>query len=203
MQNSRYQHYVRQLDRLSLIDDIITRQYFDEMGSVKYNQVLLPKHLVNELLESVHGLADKHPGTSKMLIEIEQKYYYPNIAKLVKKRVNQCQICIKDKRIPNPSITPKLLNLPEWDLGTENAMQIDLLPNLPPSGGYENIITAMDIFLRHLFAYPVTDASVTNTAKVLIDIKTKHAYLQTTLQNDKGKPFTLKLLSEIARIFGT
>ena len=33
---------------------------------------------------------------------------------------------------------PELLNLPEWDLGPEDAMQIDLLPNLPPSGGYEN-----------------------------------------------------------------
>ena len=25
-------------------------------------------------------------------------------------------------------------------------MQIDLVPGLPPSGGYENIVTAMDVF---------------------------------------------------------
>ena len=60
-----------------------------------------------------------------------------------------------------------MLNLPEWDLGPEDAMQIDLLPNVPPSGGYENIITAMDVFSRYLFVYPVTDASATNTAKVI------------------------------------
>ena len=52
----------------------------------------------------------------------------------------------------------------------EDAMQIDLLPNLPASGGYENIKTAMDVFSRYLFAYTVTDASATNTAKVIIDI---------------------------------
>ena len=70
-----------------------------------------------------------------MLIEIRQKYYYPGIAKLVKKWVRGYETCIKDKGIPNSSITSELLNLPEWDLGPKDAMQIDLLPNLPPSGG--------------------------------------------------------------------
>ena len=99
-------------------------------------------------------------------------------------------------------ITPELLNLPEWDLGPEDAMQIDLLPNLPPSGGYENIITAMDVFSRYLFAYPVTDASATNTAKVIIDIMTKHTYLPTTLITDKGTAFTSKLVAEKAQTLG-
>ena len=73
VQDTRYQHNCRQMDRLSVIDEIITRQYFDDTGAVKYNQVLLPKHLVQELLESLHGKANKHPGISKMLIEIRPK----------------------------------------------------------------------------------------------------------------------------------
>ena len=43
-QGTRYQHYLRHLDRMSIQDEIITRQYYDETGNVKYNQVLLPKH---------------------------------------------------------------------------------------------------------------------------------------------------------------
>ena len=135
-----------------------------------------------------------------MLIENCQKYYYPGIAKIVKKWVQGCEICIKDERIPNASITPELLSLPEWDLGPEDAMQIDLLPNLPPSGGYENIITAMDLFSRYFFAYPVIDASATNTAKVIIDIMTKHTCLPTTLITDKRTAFTSKLVAEVAQI---
>ena len=92
--------------------------------------------------------------------------------------------------------------MPEWDLGPEDAMQIDLLPNLPPSAGYENIITAMDVFSRYLFEHPVTDASAINTAKVIIDIMTKHTYLPTTLITDKGTAFTSKLVAEIAQILG-
>ena len=203
IQDIRYQHCIRQLDRLSNQNDIITRQYYDETGNVKYNQILFPKHLVNELLEPLHGKANRHPGFAKMLQEKRCKYYYPGIAKLVRKWVNGCETCIKDKRISNELITPELQNLPEWTLGPEDAMQIDLLPNLPPSGGYENIITAMDVFSRYLFAYPVTDASAANTAKVIIDIMTKHTFLPTTLITDKGSAFTSKLVAEIAQILGT
>ena len=81
-------------------------------------------------------------------------------------------------------------------------MQIDLLPNLPPSGGYENVLTAIDVFSRYLFAYPLTDASAINVAKALIDILTKHAYLPTTLFTDKGTAFTSTIIAEITQILG-
>ena len=81
-------------------------------------------------------------------------------------------------------------------------MQIDILPNLPPSGGFESIITGMNVFSWYLFAYPVTDASATNTAKVIIDIMAKHYYLPTILITDKGTAFTSKFLAETAQILG-
>ena len=137
-----------------------------------------------------------------MLQEIRQRYYYPSMAKHVKKWVEGCEQCARDKRVPNATITPELLNLPEWDLGPEDAMQIDLLPNLPPSGGYENVLTAIDVFSRYLFAYPLTDASAINVAKALIDIMTKHAYLPTTLITDKGTAFTSTIIAEVTQILG-
>ena len=58
----------------------------------------------------------------------------------------------------------------------------------------------MDVFSRYRFAYPVTDASAANKAKFIIDILTKHTFLQTTLITDKGTAFTPKLVPEIAQI---
>ena len=201
-QDARYRHYANNLERIVLKDEIQTRQYFDEIGNVKYHQILLPQHLLQELLQSLHGTAHKHPGISKMLQEIRQTYYYPSMAKYVKKWVEGCDQCARDKRVPNATITPELLNLPEWDLGPEDAMQIDLLPNLPPSGGYENVLTAIDVFSRYLFAYPLTDASAINVAKAIIDIMTKHAYLPTTIITDKGTAFTSTIIAEITQILG-
>ena len=112
-QDARYRHYANNLERIVLNDEILTRQYFDETGNVKYHQILLPQHLLQELPQSLHGTAHKHPDISKKLQEIRQRYYYPNMAKHVKKRVEGCEECARDKRVPNATITPELLNLPE------------------------------------------------------------------------------------------
>ena len=81
-------------------------------------------------------------------------------------------------------------------------MQIDLVPGLPPSGGYEKIVTAMDVFSRYLFAYPTSNQDATTVAKVLINIMTTHAYLPTTLISDKGKAFTSHVIKEVAGVLG-
>ena len=135
-----------------------------------------------------------------MLQEIRQRYHYPNMAKHVKKLVEGCEQCERDKRVPNATITPELVNLPEWDLGTEDAMQIDLLPNLPPSRGHENVLTEIDVFSRYVFAYLLADDSAINVPKVLIDIMTKHAYLPTTLIIDKGTAFTSTIIAKVTQI---
>ena len=118
------------------------------------------------------------------------------MAKHVKRWVEGCESCAKDKRVSNNSITLELLILPEWDLGSEDALQIDLLPNLPTSGRYETVMTAIDVFSRYLFAYPLTEATASNTAKVLTDIMTKHSF------SLEGTAFTSKIIAEITQILG-
>ena len=201
-QDAQYRHYANNLERIVVKEDIPTRQYFDETGNVKYHQILLPQHLLQELLQSLHGTAHKDPGTSKTLQEIRQRFYDPNMEKHVKTWVEGCEQCAKDKRVPNATTTPELLNLPKWDLGSEDAMQIDLLPNFLSSGGYEKVLAAIDVFSRYLFAYPLTDASAINVAKVLIDRTTKQAYLPTTSITDKGTAFTSTIIAEITQILG-
>ena len=180
----------------------MTRKYYDETGQIKYHQNILPKNLLKELLQAIHGTAHRHTGISKMLQKIRQKFYYPGTAKHVKKWVECCKTCARDKRVPNNTITPELLNLPEWDLGPQDAMNIDLLPNLPTSGGYQTVMTAIDVFSRYLFAYPLIEATATNVSKVIIDIMTKHSYLPATLITDKRSAFTSTIKAEITQILG-
>ena len=81
-------------------------------------------------------------------------------------------------------------------------MQIDLVSGLPPSGGYENIVTAMDVFSRYLLAYPTSNQDAKTVAKVLINIMTKQAYLPTTLISDKCTAFTTLVIKEVAGVLG-
>ena len=80
------------------------------------------------------------------------------------------------------------------DLGIEDLMQIDLLQELPPSGCYENIITAIDVFSIYAFAYLV------NTAKVILVFMTRHAYKPTLLLADRGSVFITQVMHEVAEI---
>ena len=132
--------------------------------------------------------------------EFRQKYYFPSIATYVRNWVRDCEICIQDKRIRNARTTPELIHIPEWDLGPEDLIQIHLLPELPPSRGYENIITAKDVFSRFAFAYPVSNPTAVNTAKAIICIMTRHAYLPTLIITDKGSVSVSQVIQEVAVI---
>ena len=158
--------------------------------------------LVNEVLRSLHGEFGKHPGITKTIIAYRQKYYYPRKAQLIREWVMSCEKCIRELKI-NPQLTrPPLQNPNEHINAPEDAIQIDLVPGLPPSGGYENIVTAMDVFSRYLFAYPTSNQDATTIAKLIINIMTKHTYLPTTLISDKGTAFTSHVIKEVAGVLG-
>ena len=66
-------HYSRNKKRIIIKDDIFYRQYYNDFVEVSHLQVLLPGQLLKVLLQSLHGTAAKHPGSSKMMQEIRQK----------------------------------------------------------------------------------------------------------------------------------
>ena len=178
------------------------RKYFGETGNVKYYQILIPKQLVKEVLRSLHGEFGKHPGIFKTKIACREKHYFPKMAQLFREWVISCEQCIRESRI-DPNLTrPPLQSPNEHITAPEDAIQIDLVPELPPSGGYESIVTAMDVFSRYLFAYSTANQDAKTIAKVLINIMTKHAYLPTTLISDKGTAFTSHVIKEVAGVLG-
>ena len=198
----RFKHYKASEDRKILKDGLLFQKYYGETSSVKYNQTLIPKQLVNEVLRSLHGKFAKHPGNTKTIIAYREKYSYTKMDQLIMECVTSCEHCLRESRI-NPRLTrPPLQNPNEFITAPEDAMQIDLVLGLPPSGGFENIVTAMDVFPRYLITYPTSNQDAKTIAKVIINIMTKHAYLPTTLISDKGTAFMSHLIKEVAGVLG-
>ena len=71
-------------NRLMVKDGILMRKYYGESGQVRHHQILIPEHLITELLKIIHGKMGKHPGITKMIQECRSKYYYPGLAKRFK-----------------------------------------------------------------------------------------------------------------------
>ena len=199
---SRYKNYKANQDRIFLKDGLLFRKYFGETGSRKYYQLLIPKRLVKEVLRSLHGEFGKHPGIFKTIFAYREKYYFPKMAKLIREWVISCEQCLREARLDRRLTRPPLQNPNEHITSPVDAMQIDLVPELPPSGDYENIVTAVDVFSRYLFAYPTSNQDAKTIANVLINIMTKHAYLPTTLISDKGTAFMSHVIKEVAGVLG-
>ena len=124
------------------------------------------------------------------------------MAQLIREWVMSCEQCIRESRIDRGLTRPPLQNPNEHITAPEDAIQFDLVPELPPSGGYENIVTAMDVFSRYLFAYPTANQDAKTIAKVLMNIMTKHTYLPMTLISDKGTAFISHVIKKVAGVLG-
>ena len=86
-------------------------------------------------------------------------------------------------------------------IGSEEAMQFDMVSQLPSSSGYENIPTATDVFSRYLFTYLTTIPDAKTTAKVIFKLMTKNAYLPRTIISDrKRSAFVSEVKKELAEI---
>ena len=83
----RYKHYKANQDRIILKDGLLFRKYYGETGSVKYYQILIPKQLFDEVLRNLYGEFGKHTGITKTIIAYREKYYYPNMAQLIREWV--------------------------------------------------------------------------------------------------------------------
>ena len=79
---------------------------------------------------------------------------------------------------------------------------MDILPNFPPSGCYDHIITALDVFSNTLFAYPVTRITTTPVSRVIMDILCKHTYLPTSIITDLGTQFNAQVTHGVAAVLG-
>ena len=199
-QDYRYKHYLQNIMRIEMKQDVLTRRYYNDTGMISHYQILLPKQLLDEFFHALHGHNANHPGITNMIQEAPQEHCYPCIAKYIRNRVTKCQMCIQNKRINNDLLKLQLLNCPDWDLGPEDILQTDILPYLPPSGGYDNIINAIDMFSRYLFAYPVTRITAPAVAKIIMDILCKHIYLPTTIITDMGTQFNSQVTKEVAAV---
>ena len=71
----------------------------------------------------------------KKIIAYRENYYFPKVAQLIREWVKSCEQCIRKSRTDRSITRPPLQSSNEHITAPEDAMQIDLVPELPPSGG--------------------------------------------------------------------
>ena len=111
-----------------------------------------------------------------------------------------CEQCIRETRIDGILTRLPLHNPNDHITAPEDALQINLVPELPPSGGYEKFVIALHMFSCYLFVYPTSNQDTKTIAKIIINTMAKHTYLPTTLISNKGSSFVSHLIKEVAGV---
>ena len=125
----RGRNLLRHKERIIMKDGVLMRKYYGEDGTVTHNQIIIAKHLVPELLSTLLGKTNKHPGITKMIQECRAKSYFPGLARKNRAWVTSCSDCIANKRIDTRQIRLNMPSNTEFTMGPEDCLEVDILPN--------------------------------------------------------------------------
>ena len=98
---------LRHEQRIIMKDGVLMRKHYGEDGSVTHNQVIILKHIVPELLSTLHGKTNEHPGITKMIQECRAKYYFLGLALKLNAWVISCPLAFPTRELTRDKYVPK------------------------------------------------------------------------------------------------
>ena len=105
---------------------------------------------------------------------------------------------MQSKSVNQETVTPPLNPVSSNTSFPADLLEVDIVGQLPKSGGYSYIVTAMDVFSKYLFAQAVMSPSAEVVAKTLMQWFMRHSYIPLGIL--KGCAFTSSLIRELAEM---
>jgi transposase InsO family protein len=156
-----------------------------------------------KILHEFHDVATAgHPGVIRTLASISQHFWWPHMTRAVRSYVRACSTCQRIKpshEHPGGLLQP--LPVPErpW-----THVSLDLITDLPTSGGYNSLVVVVDTFSKMAHFFPTNK---TVTAKQLADQFTREIYrlhgLPKVLISDRDPRFTSDFWTDLFKRLGT
>ena len=196
--------FVKTSSHMYKIDDrgILRRLYTLKKGSMDDSPpAVLPAALYDEVLKHFHD--EKHSGHRKFekLLELmRERYYFPNMASIVKQYCDLCPICqqttIRKKR--KAPLKPYQAKYP----GIE--VHIDCTPGpnkkQPTERGNTHILAIVEAFTRYIRLFPIGNPSAKETARVLLSYINLHS-MPLKIIVDNGSEFANELMTELSLLW--
>uniref|UniRef100_A0A3Q1K565 Gypsy retrotransposon integrase-like protein 1 n=2 Tax=Anabas testudineus TaxID=64144 RepID=A0A3Q1K565_ANATE len=142
-----------------------------------------------------------HPGTTRTIALIIQRYWWPAIKVDVRRYVSACPTCAKNK-VPHHAPAGYLRPLPvparPW-----SHIAMDFITGLPCSNGKTVICTIVDRFSKLVHAIPLSKLP---SAKETADLLVHHVFrlhgLPVDVLSDRGPQFTAAFWTEFCKALG-
>ncbi|CAI2727756.1 unnamed protein product [Schistosoma spindalis] len=159
---------------------------------------IVPSTYRRLVFDALHGLS--HPGIAATLRLIAARYVWPSMNKDVRMWVKQCLQCQRSK-------VHRHVAAPIGTFATPDArfdhVHTDIVGPLPPSHGYDHMLTCIDRFTRWPEAIPITSITAETIAHRFVERWIALYGCPSTVTTDRGQQFESALFSSLTRLLGT
>lgn len=164
--------------------------------------LVVPKNMREELVRAFHdGPIAGHPGQSRTLWAISQKFWWPKMYTEVMKYVRTCDTC-NEKKPGRMKKTGKLH--PIIATRPMEIMGIDILgPLTVTQDGNKYIVVLVDLFSKWIEAWAISDMETVTVARKMVEEFIPRNGVPETLTSDRGAQFISDLMREINNLMGT
>ena len=89
-----------------------------------------------------------HLGIQKTINEFRKKFHFPGYTEFLITNINNCLTCFEAESPKHETLTMPLSPVSSNTSLPADMLQIDIVGQLPKSGGYSYILTGMDLFSK-------------------------------------------------------
>ncbi|UYV74293.1 hypothetical protein LAZ67_11002900, partial [Cordylochernes scorpioides] len=162
--------------------------------------LVVPENKKREIMKEYHNhMSNDHLSVARTMYRIKSKYFWPSMLNDVLEFVKTCHLCQSRKgsnKLPSGLLQPiPPANFPFERIG------IDFVGPLPSTKNREKwIIVLTDYYTRYAETKAVSEATVKEVSKFLVeDIFLRHGAPQ-YLISDRGSQFTSNLMEEVMKM---
>src|SRR5258706_1081805 len=155
------------------------------------------------LLSEVHNqVSVAHPGQSKTLKLVHDRYYWPHLRTDVRRFVRNCQTC-RRSHVPRDPPPGLLHPLPIPDRPWQH-ISVDFKEFPPDRSGQDMLIVFICRLSKRSISIPCTkDTDAKETARIYLDRVWRYYGPAETIVSDRGPQFGSEFWKEFNRILGT
>lgn len=158
----------------------------------------IPCNFRKNIFDKIHGIS--HPGIRATRKLITSRYFWPKMNKEINQWATGCISCQKAKIHKHTKPQIKKIEIPK---GRFEHIHIDIVGPLPPSKGYNYILTIIDRYTRWPEAIPLRDISAPKVVSTFLKEYICRFGIPLTITTDQGRQFTSQLFTDLTKFCGT
>ncbi|CAH8508541.1 unnamed protein product [Dicrocoelium dendriticum] len=157
----------------------------------------VPQQFRKLVFDHLHGLS--HPGIRATVKLIADRYIWHNMRSDIQKWAKHCVTCQTSKIHRHTITVPGTFALPDARF---KHVHLDLVGPLPPSNGFQYLLTCVDRFTRWPHAVPLRDISTETVSRTFVETWISVFGTPATITTDRGPQFNSALFRDLNRLLG-